>query len=191
MSAEKSKPNKVARRYRSVVVDYSYQDFSTVPIRQGAIDGIVASTDCHTKSTKSLSFPAKLHEIMSNPEYEEIIGWLSHGRSWDVKDKDLLVSVVLKNHFSHSNYESFIRQVNIWGFKVWAVDCRPISFVVNSWLKDYLLASPHLPIECSVCIVPDPVISHSKSACWVLFGFVLLPFLASSKPFAFCCAIVQ
>jgi hypothetical protein len=118
MSAGKRESNKMPRRHRPIACDYSYQDYSAVPIRQVAVDGVVVSTDSHKKNTKSPSFPAKLHEILSNPEYEEIIGWLPHGRSWEVKDRDLLVSVVLKNHFNHSNYDSFIRQVNIWGFKV-------------------------------------------------------------------------
>jgi hypothetical protein len=67
---------------------------------------------------KRAVFPAKLHEIVSNPEYEHIISWKPHGRLWEVKDKELLFSVVLKKHFHHSNYESFNRQVNSWGFKV-------------------------------------------------------------------------
>jgi hypothetical protein len=66
-------------------------------------------------------FPAKLHEIVSNPEYEHIISWNPHGRSWEVKDKKLLVSVVANEHFNHSSYDSFNRQVNIWGFKVRAM----------------------------------------------------------------------
>jgi hypothetical protein len=94
--------------------DHSYKDYSNVPIQQGAIVDNFTSANCH----KRAAFPAKLHEIVSNPEYEHIISWRPHGRSWEVRDKKLLVSVVAKEHFNHSNYESFNRQVNIWGFKV-------------------------------------------------------------------------
>jgi hypothetical protein len=95
--------------------DYSYKDYSNVPIQQGAVVDHFASAICHKRAAL---FPAKLHEIVSNPEYEQIISWNPHGRSWEVKDKKLLVSVVAKEHFNHSNYESFNRLVNLWGFKV-------------------------------------------------------------------------
>jgi hypothetical protein len=105
---EKKQPTKKPRVVQSTIIDHSYEDFANTPLIYGAlIDG-----------TRTSNFPAKLHEIMSNSEYEHIIGWMPHGRSWMVKNKELLESVVLKEHFSHSNFESFNRQVNLWGFKV-------------------------------------------------------------------------
>jgi hypothetical protein len=109
-------PNKRQKLVDSAPTDHSYKDYSNVPILQGALLDSSISAVCHTSA--AFAFPAKLHEILSNPEYEHIISWRPHGRSWEVKDRKLLVSVVLKKHFNHSNYESFNRQVNIWGFKV-------------------------------------------------------------------------
>jgi hypothetical protein len=111
---EKEQPTKKPRVIQSNIIDHSYEDFANTPLIYGAlIDGT---------SSRISNFPAKLHEIMSNPEYEHIIGWMPHGRSWALKNKELLESVVLKEHFTHSNFESFNRQVNLWGFKVRA-DC--------------------------------------------------------------------
>jgi hypothetical protein len=113
-------PNKRQKVVDSVATDHSYKDYSNVPIQQGVI--VDSSITLPVWHTSAALFPAKLHEIVSNPEYERIIAWRPHGRSWKVKDRELLVRVVLKKHFNHSNYESFNRQVNIWGFKVSAIE---------------------------------------------------------------------
>jgi hypothetical protein len=51
---------------------------------------------------------------------------MPHGRSWNIYDKDLLASVVCKEHFNHDKFDSFNRSVNGWGFKVCFVSnlCR-------------------------------------------------------------------
>ena len=106
-------PKKRPRVVQSNLVDHSYQDYSTAPIQPGVeiVDGCVSSF-------RTMNFPAKLHKILSTPEYEHIIGWMPHGRSWAVKNKQLLESLALKEHFNHARFESFNRQVNLWGFKV-------------------------------------------------------------------------
>jgi hypothetical protein len=39
-----------------------------------------------------------------------------------VKERKLLVDIVLKKHSGNLNYENFDRQVNNWGFKVRAME---------------------------------------------------------------------
>ena len=87
------------------IVDHTYQDHS-----QDVVENYQGS------NTKL--FPAKLHEIVSTPEYQHIIAWKPHGRAWALVDKSLFISVVLPKHFNHSNFGSFNRSVNGWGFKV-------------------------------------------------------------------------
>jgi hypothetical protein len=92
------------RVVKCTVVDHSYIDLANDPV--------------HNSESTTSNFPAKLHEIVSNPRYQNIIGWLPHGRSWEMKNRELFTSVVLNEHFNHNNFESFNRQVNYWGFKV-------------------------------------------------------------------------
>eukprot|EP00804_Cyclotella_cryptica_P003757 CCRYP_008927-RA/>CCRYP_008927-RA protein AED:0.03 eAED:0.03 QI:184/1/1/1/1/1/2/375/554 len=80
-------------------------------------DGESPTKKKRTKESSRLSFPMKLHQILSNPEYGHIIRWMPHGRSWNIYDKDLLATVVCKEHFNHDNFDSFNRSVNGWGFK--------------------------------------------------------------------------
>lgn len=91
------------------VVDHTYRDFSQVTLTD--------SDECYQDWNADL-FPAKLHKILSTPGYAHIIAWKSHGRAWEIVDRSLFLSVVLPNHFNHSNMGSFNRSVNGWGFKV-------------------------------------------------------------------------
>eukprot|EP00804_Cyclotella_cryptica_P006752 CCRYP_015723-RA/>CCRYP_015723-RA protein AED:0.47 eAED:0.47 QI:0/-1/0/1/-1/1/1/0/133 len=117
MSNEGPKPKK-KRVVRSAFIDHSYHDYADAPNQYpGIVSNATLATD-HVNHSLAKNFPAKLHQIVSTPQYQKIIGWLPHGRSWVIRNKELLVSVVLKDHFSHGNFESFNRQVNLWGFKV-------------------------------------------------------------------------
>lgn len=125
------------------VVDHTYRDFSEVTL---------SDLGDSLEHWNADLFPAKLHKILSNPEYAHIIAWKSHGRAWEVLDRSLFLEVVLPNHFNHRNSGSFNRSVNGWGFKVrvvlythWSEMMLSESFVtcyVISTLK--LLASWYL-----------------------------------------------
>lgn len=62
-------------------------------------------------------FPVKLHKILNDPSYSEIITWMPHGRSWKALNIQALESEVLPKFFNHTHYASFMRQVNGWGFR--------------------------------------------------------------------------
>lgn len=63
-----------------------------------------------------LNFPAKLHLILSTPEFNDIICWLPHGRAWRVQQQDKLETEILPKFFQHQKAASFYRQVTGWGF---------------------------------------------------------------------------
>mmetsp|Transcript_21308 Transcript_21308/g.43341 ORF Transcript_21308/g.43341 Transcript_21308/m.43341 type:complete len:249 (+) Transcript_21308:198-944(+) len=62
-------------------------------------------------------FPMKLYDILCNPEFHHAISWMPHGRSWKVLNKDFFMEEICPQYFAQTRYESFIRQVNGWGFK--------------------------------------------------------------------------
>ncbi|CAJ1970474.1 unnamed protein product [Cylindrotheca closterium] len=64
-----------------------------------------------------LKFPAKLYRILNTPEFNDIICWQPHGRSWRVLQQSRFEKEVLPVFFRHGRYASFIRQVNGWGFR--------------------------------------------------------------------------
>lgn len=69
------------------------------------------------QSSKEPAFPVKLHRILSNPEFRDVIAWLPHGRSWKVIKPKSFEESVIPLYFRHAKYASFMRQVNGWGFK--------------------------------------------------------------------------
>jgi len=86
----------------SRVVDHTYHDYSNYPFQD---------------PVSKKSFPKKLHEILSNPEFEHIISWMPHGRAWNIHNRDLFQTEVAPRYFHQEKFASFTRQVTGWGFK--------------------------------------------------------------------------
>ena len=74
------------------------------------------------------NFPTKLYKILSKPDFEDVISWLPHGRSWRVLDQKRFETEVLPLYFRHRNFLSFMRQVNGWGFRRTYEDFKHNSF---------------------------------------------------------------
>ena len=91
----------------------------TAEVPKGASNSKVRGyRDVGTRSGPSTVsvFPTKLYEILSCGYISDIIAWLPHGRSWRILEKERF-EAILPKYFNHSNYSSFARQVNGWGFK--------------------------------------------------------------------------
>ena len=69
------------------------------------------------KINKSESFLTKLHVILSDNTYNEIISWDTDGIKIIVKDVVNLCNIVLPKFYKHHNYSSFVRQLNMYGFR--------------------------------------------------------------------------
>ena len=69
------------------------------------------------KKEKSESFLTKLHDILSDNSYINIIHWDNEGKRIIVCDVINLCNVVLPKFYKHHNYSSFVRQLNMYGFR--------------------------------------------------------------------------
>eukprot|EP00980_Cylindrotheca_fusiformis_P024307 scaffold11726_cov112-Cylindrotheca_fusiformis.AAC.1 len=64
------------------------------------------------------TFPMKLHRILCDPFFHDSIAWLPDGKSWRILNQERFVDMLAhRQYFKHSNFQSFMRQVNGWGFK--------------------------------------------------------------------------
>jgi hypothetical protein len=108
------KPASINDGAESTATKSSYRDHSEVPAER--TDG-ASSILCHGSSTKEHTFSVKLHMILSNPDFQDIIGWLPHGRSWRILKQQAFEEKVIPLYFRHGRYSSFARQVNGWGFR--------------------------------------------------------------------------
>jgi hypothetical protein len=92
-----------------------YRDFSCDPPTQNR--HAPAAIGPPSATAKEPTFPVKLHMILSNPEFQDIISWLPHGRSWRILQQKAFEERVIPLYFRHGRYSSFARQVNGWGFR--------------------------------------------------------------------------
>jgi len=61
-------------------------------------------------------FPTKLHSLLEENLFEDIISWQPHGRCFVVHKPDRFVKEVIPKYFKQSKLESFRRQLNAYGF---------------------------------------------------------------------------
>ena len=69
-----------------------------------------------SKINKSESFLSKLHDILSDTIYNEIIHWDADGKRIIIADVIELSNLILPKFYKHHNYSSFVRQLNLYGF---------------------------------------------------------------------------
>lgn len=63
------------------------------------------------------SFLGKLFSILSNASLAQVISWADEGDRFQIFDNDRLQNEVIPAYFKHKNLKSFIRQLNLHGFK--------------------------------------------------------------------------
>jgi len=149
---------------KDTAVEYTYRDYSHItpdtPVEDIEYEdkSIGATMPGGTRGTDS-NFPAKLHHILSQPDLAHIVTWLPHGRSWRLVDRQAFLTQVMPNYFSHSNYASFARQVNGWGFK--RMSRKGMDY--GSYYHElFLRGMPHVakrmrrPLKIGKKICPDP-----------------------------------
>jgi hypothetical protein len=64
-------------------------------------------------------FPWKLHTMLEDAERDNlthIVSWVQDGSAFKVHQSDLFVEKVMRNYFDQTKYESFRRQLNLYGF---------------------------------------------------------------------------
>lgn len=64
----------------------------------------------------SNDFVRKLFGILERCEYPDIVRWTEGGESFVVLDTGKFTTCILPNHFKHSNFASFVRQLNKYDF---------------------------------------------------------------------------
>ena len=66
---------------------------------------------------KKKTFLSKLYDILNNTTYKEIIYWNKEGKGIIITNVNEFSSMVLPKYYRSSNYSSFVRQLNLYGFK--------------------------------------------------------------------------
>uniref|UniRef100_V5ET93 HSF-type DNA-binding domain-containing protein n=2 Tax=Kalmanozyma brasiliensis (strain GHG001) TaxID=1365824 RepID=V5ET93_KALBG len=62
------------------------------------------------------SFVSKLYSMLEDPSIGDLISWGTSGSVFSVANPAEFSRLVLPNWFKHSNWQSFVRQLNMYGF---------------------------------------------------------------------------
>jgi hypothetical protein len=71
-------------------------------------------------STRSCSFPRKLYGMLEDAAkqgFEDIVSWQPGNNSFKVLKPKLFAATIMQRHFKQTQYKSFQRQLNIYGFQ--------------------------------------------------------------------------
>lgn len=87
-------------------------------------------------ANNSSDFVRKLYKMLEDPSYESIVRWGEGGESFVVLENEKFTKMILPKHFKHSNFASFVRQLNKYDFhKVRQnnEDNTPSPYGPNAW----------------------------------------------------------
>jgi hypothetical protein len=62
-------------------------------------------------------FPSKLHQLLEDERYPEIISWQSHGRCFTLRKPHDFLAKVMTKYFKQTKLTSFQRQLNLYAFR--------------------------------------------------------------------------
>ncbi|NP_001335364.1 Heat stress transcription factor A-2a [Zea mays] len=62
-------------------------------------------------------FLTKTYDVVDDPNTDTIVSWGFAGTSFVVWDANAFALVILPRYFKHSNFSSFVRQLNTYGFR--------------------------------------------------------------------------
>merc|ERR1719322_37537 len=70
-----------------------------------------------TMNTVGSNFLLKLISLLDAPEYKKYVSWEKEGKSFIIHDQANFSKIVLPKYFKHNKFASFVRQLNMYGFR--------------------------------------------------------------------------
>ncbi|CAM0134998.1 unnamed protein product [Umbelopsis sp. WA50703] len=62
------------------------------------------------------AFVTKLYNIVGDEEIQHLVSWSKEGDVFSVKNPTEFARTILPQYFKHNNWQSFVRQLNMYGF---------------------------------------------------------------------------
>lgn len=106
---------------------YMYRDF--------AKDQKANKAFPHQRSNYDQTFPGILYRVLSNPDFEDFISWLPHGRAFKIHKPEAVEESVLPLFFRGTKLSSFMRQVSGGYIVKQAVELQPLTLLYCQLLR--------------------------------------------------------
>lgn len=90
---------------------------ATTPVKKRTTQTSQAEIQLLDIDTGKSSFLAKLYSILSNQDIKHIVSWNEKGDQFQIYSSAKFQNEVIPMYFKHKNLKSFIRQLNLHGFK--------------------------------------------------------------------------
>jgi hypothetical protein len=104
----------------TAVVIHSYTDYADVPEELQELPPEVDENNNVVKRNTggvSTTFPERLHQLLTENKFSDIVCWMPHGRCFKVTKTKEFETLVMSAYFTHTKITSFQRQLNLYGFK--------------------------------------------------------------------------
>ena len=85
------------------------------------IDDVLGASESMSQMTSVAPlFLCKVWQLVNDETNDKLVSWSFSGNSFIIHDPAKFAKQVLPNYFKHQRVDSFIRQLNMYGFrKVW------------------------------------------------------------------------
>jgi hypothetical protein len=93
------------------------KDVSSSNIGDGQHQGEYNQQGTQASQNPITAFLAKLWALVNDPACDDLIAWDPSGGSFHVYDQARFAREILPRYFKHNNFASFIRQLNMYGFR--------------------------------------------------------------------------
>jgi hypothetical protein len=111
-----------------------------MPSRWWIEDKPSSQTSTTTSTSIVYGFPWRLHDMLGEAErkdFENAVSWQPCGRSFRVHDTKVFAESIMPRYFNQTQYKSFQRQLNIYGFRRVTTDAG--SSLKGGYTHDLLL----------------------------------------------------
>jgi hypothetical protein len=92
---------------------------SPVVISNAVVTEDASSVEEDDEQNRPHSFPWKLHEMLEDAgknDFQDVVSWELNGTAFKVHRHDEFLSKIMPLYFDQTKYESFRRQLNLYGF---------------------------------------------------------------------------
>lgn len=118
--------------------------------------------------------------MLEDPAFQPVVSWGPHGDCFVVKDMNEFTKSILPRMFKHSNFASFVRQLNKYDFHKVRHSFTPSSFLPSRFSIPFSCRHPSLPrlvnpLFLRLSDTSEGTLTQSRHASWAFALYLRVP----------------